>query len=96
MNYAKRKVNCAFKKLNKLFNEDNDIVQTNKALSVCKVFDILLLCTRPSISNLKVMIDDLSYFNFPEFTDDFLKNMRAELLSSMDLAITYEFDFDKV
>ena len=94
MNYTKRKVNCAFEMLNKLFNEDNDIVQTNTALSACKVFDILFLCTRPSIANLTVMIDDLSCFNFPEFTDDFLKNMKAELPSLMDLAITYEFDFD--
>ena len=94
LSYAKTKVKCAFEKLNKLFNEDNDIVQTNKALSACKVFDILFLRTRPSIANLKLMIDDLSCFNFPEFTDDFLKNMKAELPSLMDLAITYEFDFD--
>ena len=94
MNYAKSKVNCAFEKLDKLFNEDNDIVRTNKALSACKVFDILFLRTRPSIANLKLMIDDLSCFNFPEFTDDFLKNMKAELPSLLDLVTTYEFDFD--
>ena len=39
------------------------------------------------------MIDDLSCFNFPEFTDDFLKNMKAELPSLIDLAITNDFDF---
>ena len=38
--YAKRKVECAFLKARKLFNEDDDVVRTNKALSTCKVFDI--------------------------------------------------------
>ena len=94
MNYAKRKVNGAFLKVEKLFNQDDYVALTNRALSGCKVFDILILKTKPSIVDLKLMIDDLTYFTFPEFTDEFLNNMKDELPSLLNLATSYEFDFD--
>ena len=96
MRYASRKVECAFIKGRKLFNEDVDVVRTNKALSACKVFDIIFLRTSPSLANLGLMIDDLSYFNFPELTDEFLQNMKDELPNLLELAVTYDFDFESI
>ena len=43
--YAKSKVECAFVKSSKIFDEDIEVVRTNNALSDFKVFDILFLRT---------------------------------------------------
>ena len=41
-------------------------------------------------------MNDFSYFNFPEFTDGFHQNMKDELPSLLDLAVTYKFDFKSI
>ena len=94
INYEKDKVHCDFVKARKLFNEDDDVVRTNKALSACKVFDIFFLHTSPSTTNIKLMIDDLSYLNFPEFTNQFLEKMKENFPSLLNLVTTYDFDFE--
>ena len=84
----------AFDKVVNLFTHDADVIRTKNAYLACKVFDILYLRTEPSITDLELMIDDIAFFQFPEFTVEFLQQMKDELPNLLRLVSTNDFDFD--
>ena len=93
--YASECVEGALKKYKSLFTDDPQLKRARRAYRACKLFDILFVKDqRPTYDSIHRMIDDLKFFEFKEFTDDFLRSMREEIPEYLKLVEEMHFNFD--
>lgn len=93
---------AAFEKYRKLLQvtrapgaEMTDLMQAKRAFKACKLFDPLYLATDPPMEVLCVLEDDLAFFAYPEFDDDFLAGLKKEIPEAILLA-KKEFDWEAI
>ena len=94
ISHAKKVARPALAKYNSLFEQDKHLKRIRQALISCKVFDILHLKSGPSLTSLHRCIDNLKHFEFDEFDDDFLGELKKELPDLLRLVNEIEYDFE--
>lgn len=93
--YAAKCVKGSIDKYNNLFADDADLKRIQRAFRACKLFDILLMKDIDATTDmLKRWIDDLKYFGYKEFTDEFLKLMKDEIPEYLKLVEEMHFNFE--
>ena len=92
--YAREKMKPAFDKYESLFENDQDLKRCRKAFLACKLFDVLYLRSGPSHESLGCMIDDLKCFDFVEFDENFLTQMKREIPELLHLAASMPYNFE--
>ena len=64
----------------------SDLMKAKHAFKACKLFDPMFLKTEPSAQALEVVTENIKFFGFRHFTDEFIQNMKAEIPAVIELA----------
>ena len=94
VNYTKSCVEGTFDKYHDLFSEDEDLVRVHKAFQSCKLFDVLFLCSGPSVESLEHITDKLVHFEYEELDDDFLQSLKKDISKLLKLMHTMPYKFE--
>ena len=79
MEYGKAVVEPGFEYYNGLYNDPSgEMYQIKEAFRAATVFNALVLAEL-SLPTAELLVDDLKYFGFKEFTDPFLQNLKMEV-----------------
>jgi hypothetical protein len=102
LKHAEEVVEPAFKKYKSLLQAVSephqkvpDFMRAKRAFSACKLFDPLFLASDTSINALNALADELVNFGYPEFDEDFIKELKKEIPEAIKYA-TKAFNWDKV
>jgi hypothetical protein len=92
----------AFDKYKKLFQATrapgavmSDLMRAKRAFQACKLFDPFYLATDPPMTVLSSLADDLEFFAYPEFDNDFLAKLKEDIPEAIRLA-KQEFDWEAI
>jgi hypothetical protein len=98
--YGKGVAQAALEKYKKLFQvirppgtDITDLMRAKRSFQACKVFDTLYLATDPPMEVLYSLVDDLEYFDYPEFDEEFRADLKKEIPEAIQLA-KGEFDWE--
>jgi hypothetical protein len=64
----------------------SDLMRAKQAFSACKLFDPFFLASDTSIDALNALADELVHFGYPEFDEDFIKELKKEIPEAIKYA----------